>query len=113
MRSNEFFYWLQGYFELCGELSHGERPEFLTTKQCECIARHLELVAVSDPEAGRLGKIRAIVEFMIDGSITTEAGSAKIRTEVSAQFVHVIDPAAGPEAQAKLNEIHSGRLQRC
>lgn len=109
MRINEFFYWLQGYFEISGTTAA------LTRDQLAMITRHLDLVDVGkggSPDAARIGKIRAIVEFALDGSMAAEAATLKIRVEVSDQFVHVIDPAAGgPEAQAKLNAVH-GNGQR-
>lgn len=107
MRINEFFYWLQGYFEIRRVVDVAD----LAAEQFTCILRHLDLVDVGkggSPDAARLGKIRAIVEFAIDGSMTVEAACKKIKTEVHEQFVHVIDPAAGgPEIQAMLNAVHS------
>lgn len=106
MRTNEFFYWLQGYFEIRGIVAAAD----LTAEQFTCIVRHLGLVDVGEggsPGAARIGKIRAIVEFALDGSMPIEAATKKIKAEVHDQFVHVIDPAAGgPEAQAHLNAVH-------
>lgn len=49
MKSSEFCYWLQGYFELQPEAT---KP--LTTEQVETIQRHLALVFAHDidPQAG-------------------------------------------------------------
>lgn len=114
MRINEFFYWLQGYFEISGTTAA------LTRDQLAMTTRHLDLVDVGkggSPDAARIGKIRAIVEFALDGSMAAEAATLKIRVEVSDQFVHVIDPAAGPlSTQARLNAAHgpsSGVAMRC
>ena len=100
MRTNEFFYWLQGYFELSGSTAA------LTPDQFSCIGRHLALVGADG--AVRTSKARSIIEFALDGAMTTEVATARLRAEIHHQFVHVIDPEAGPEAQAKLNEIHAG-----
>lgn len=106
MRANEFFYWLQGYFEIRGIVC----PADLTAEQFTCILRHLDLVDVGkggSPDVARLGKIRAIVEFTLDGSMPIDAATKKIKAEVHDQFVHVIDPEAGSAAvQAQLNAVH-------
>jgi len=106
MRINEFFYWLQGYFELSGSTAP------LTSAQATMVMRHLDLVDVGkggSPDAVRLGKMRALLEFGVEGSMALDIVTDKIRKEVHEQFVHVIDPAAGgPEVQAKLNATHNG-----
>lgn len=104
MRINEFFYWLQGYFEINGT------ADDLTSEQCTIILRHLDLVDVGkggSPDAARLGKMRTLLDLAVEGTLLRGIATEKIRSEVSEQFIHVIDPAAGgPEVQAKLNAIH-------
>ena len=104
MRINEFFYWLQGYFEISG------MADALTSEQCTLILRHLDLVDVGkggSPDAARLGKMRTLLDLAVEGTLPRGIATEKIRSEVSEQFIHVIDPAAGgPEVQAKLNTIH-------
>lgn len=106
MRINEFFYWLQGYFEISGT------ADDLTSEQCTIILRHLDLVDVGkggSPDAARLGKMRTLLDLAVEGTLLRGIATEKIRSEVSEQFIHVIDPAAGgPEVQAKLNAIHNG-----
>lgn len=42
MKSENFCYWLQGYFEILG------KSESLTTEQVDCIKRHLNMVFYHD-----------------------------------------------------------------
>jgi len=106
MQINEFFYWLQGYFEVRGIITAAD----LTTEQLTCIRQHIELVSLTlsrRVDTGRFDKIKAIVDFAIDGSMHIDTATAKIKAEVHDQFVHVIDPAAGgSDAQAQLNAVH-------
>jgi hypothetical protein len=119
MTDNEFFYWLQGFFELSGT----QAP--LTRDQAECIHRHIDLVrdhcktsAQGPAHAARrlperIAGINALVEMITADNSGTDAIAAMatkaIRSNIHEQFVHVIDPAAGDtEQQAKLNAIHSG-----
>ena len=99
MRINEFFYWLQGYFEISGT------TEALTSEQCTCIIKHLDLVNVVDMT--RATKMRTLLDLAVEGVLPLAIATTRIRGEVSEQFIHVIDPAAGgPEVQAKLNAVH-------
>jgi hypothetical protein len=110
MTDSQFFYWLQGYFELSGH------KEPLNITQADCIERHAKLVRAALPHGAelpeRLGVIETMAKLMrqeFSTAIAVVATNA-IRTCVHEQFVHVIDPAAGgPEQQAKLNEAHAGR----
>lgn len=109
MRINELFYWLQGYFEISGT------TEALTPEQCTCILRHIDLVDVTgingSPEAARIGKMRTLLDLAVEGTLPRAIATDKIRSEVSEQFIHVIDPAAGgPEVQVKLNAVHGTAL---
>jgi hypothetical protein len=118
MTENELFYWLQGFFELT--LCDG--PAFLSLARAECIKRHVALARVSLRRGQQLGERVARIELLADMILTPGSGSSdeltqrmqelttRLRTEVDAQFQHVIDPQAGDDdQQARLNEIHSGR----
>jgi hypothetical protein len=119
MSDNEFFYWLQGFFELSGS------TEPLTRDQADCIHRHIDLVrehckmsAQGPAHAARrlperLAGINTLVEMILadeSGSTSVSAVATKaIRTNIHEQFVHVIDPVAGnAEQQAKLHAMHGG-----
>lgn len=111
MNANEFFYWLQGFFELTDDPTAA-----LSAVQAECITKHIALVE-RPPE--RLIEIRALLRIgaraAAAGGVATNAAAVTdaIRGLVSEQFVHVIDPAAGgPEVQTKLNKAHGGKM-RC
>lgn len=45
MKSRDFAFWLQGFFELAG-------CDAITAEQAKCIKTHLELVFKHDPEIG-------------------------------------------------------------
>lgn len=108
MQTTEFFYWLQGYFEL------SITPKILNIEQCVIIRRHIALVFASKNKCSpddtiRLAKIDTLLGITIDGDISSEIVTDKIRKEVHAQFVHVIDPKYGPpDVQAKLDAVHGG-----
>jgi hypothetical protein len=118
MTDNEFFYWLQGFFELGGS----QAP--LTHEQADCIHRHIDLVREHNRPAAqgpviaarlpeRIAGINALVEMITADNSGTDAIAAvatqAIRANIHAQFVHVIDTqAGGPEQQSALNKIHGG-----
>jgi len=109
MRTHEFAYWLQGYFEL------QENTNALTRKQAECIVRHAQLVTTV--ERTRTGNfvswVRGVLQTagMIDNE---ESNGAKfedfsasltelIRAELHECFKHEIDNKYGVEG---LGEVH-------
>ena len=107
MQITEFFYWLQGYFEI------SITPKVLTIEQCVIIRRHIALVFASKNKCSsddtiRLAKIDTLLGITIDGDISIEIVTDKIRNEVRAQFVHVIDPGYPNDVQEKLNIVHGG-----
>lgn len=116
MSPNEFFYWLQGFFEL------SDTPGPLSMTQADCIGRHVALVMhwLGEGKQGggahpqtiaRLHEVRTFAKLLIDArpDAMREEFTTQIRTIVHEQFVHVIDPQAGDaETQEKLNEIHHG-----
>ncbi len=118
MHTNEFFYWLQGFFELSGA---DAQP--LTDWQIDCIVRHDRLVAATDGARGeQMIKIGVMLDLMRDGTVDRAKGTESIRRAVAQQFQHVIDPQAGDDSQqAKLNTIHqwigganpTGAVYRC
>lgn len=108
MTPHEFFYWLQGYFEI-----YGVDVPPLTDHQIECIIRHDRLVAAAGHGRGEgMIKIGVLLELMRDGAVDRAKGTESIRRMLAAQFQHVIDPLAGDaEQQAKLNAVHNlGRV---
>ena len=109
MQITEFFYWLQGYFEI------SITPKVLTIEQCVIIRRHIELVFASKNKYSpddtiRLAKMNTLLGLNVDGLISAEITTNKIREEVHAQFVHVIDPEYPNDVQENLNIIHGGNL---
>jgi hypothetical protein len=104
MQANEFFYWLQGYFELIG----AEVPP-LTDHQIDCIVRHDRLVHAQHVRPEQMIKIGVMLELMRDGSFDRAKGTESVRRMVAQQFQHVIDPqSAPPEKQQELNNLHGG-----
>lgn len=118
MQTNEFFYWLQGFFELSGT---DVQP--LTDWQIDCIVRHDRLVSAAGHGRGeQMIKIGVMLDLMRDGTVDRVNGTKSIRRMVAHQFQHAIDPQAGDETQqAKLNAAHqiggvdpkTGAVYRC
>lgn len=102
MSPNEFFYWLQGYFELLG----AEVPP-LTDHQIDCIVRHDRLVHASHVRPEQMIKIGVMLDLMRSGDFDRAKGTESVRRMVAHQFQHVIDPQAGGELEQQvLNGIH-------
>lgn len=115
MTENEFFYWLQGYFELHNVLTAGTPPLVLTLAQAECIGRHAALVRTSGATPGKaFGRVEFLAELIQDPLLQPDGRgefTRKMQAEVAGQFQHVIDPkAGGPEVQAELQAIHDGPM---
>lgn len=118
MSPQDYFYWLQGFFELTDnfEVPKGEGLCTLTGWQVKCIIKHDDLVAAHGTRGEAMIKIRTVLDMMNEQSIDLRVGTAKIRAIVAHTFEHVIDPAAGgSEVQKKLDAIHgkSGVVYRC
>ena len=127
MTHTSFFYWLQGYFELCR--SNRTSEPCLSLEHVACIMQHAALVSASNfpspapgarhPDDARFALVCTLLTLMYEGVAGLELGTAKLRTLIHEQFAHVIDPQAGPaETQALLNNLHhagvGGKpLQRC
>lgn len=112
MSPQDYFYWLQGYFELTD--NHDAQGigglGVFTPWQVACIIKHDDLVAAQQPRGEAMIKIRAVLDMMSDQLIDPAAGTTRIRSIVAATFEHFIDPAAGgSDVQEKLNAIHSPR----
>ena len=105
MQPNEFFYWLQGYFEL----SPDSIP--LTKAQAERIIAHTRLVSQPGEAIIAVRHMCALITGGIRDAVTTDT----IRSTVADVFEHVIDPqAGGPKTQDHLNGLHGGGgLMRC
>jgi hypothetical protein len=114
MQPINFFYWIQGYFELV-ELVHRDlnardepNPSILSYTQFECVLRHIALVEATvgnDNLPGRLIAIKALADRVDRDNL--ELMTLTIRGIVHDQFAHVIDKIDPPEKQQELNEIHS------
>ena len=102
MKTTEFCYWLQGYFELGGDT--------LTTKQISIVNAHLDLVfkyiqlTKAKPDAG------SSFCYLLKGMLL--AGNPDvpyIKSELNKCFLHEIDPTYGDQGvQNILNQAHSG-----
>ena len=117
MHTNEFCYWLQGYFELKDELESNESKGFpLTQKQMECIRRHMDIVKSVDK--GNTGPfilwLEGVLSLAQGSTVDPNHTTDLIRTKLAGIFKDVIDKSYTkdlPEDEAdefdkKLDEIH-------
>lgn len=120
MKSTEFAYWLQGFFEL-NHLTEGTglKDLILQKGHYECIQDHINLVKTYESE-----KVMPFVHWLegfIAGylvSSTTDDNNAEytravnttkeIQTRLGNLFAHEIDPSYGKEKQEAMNKVHSG-----
>mgnify|MGYP003423165044 FL=1 len=104
MEETNFWYWLQGGFEL----SRSSVP--LTVDQFDCINKHALLVGathLNPKRSAKLTQLMTVAELGRQNLMPAENATVVIKTLAAEQFQHVIDPQAGPpEVQAKLNNIH-------
>lgn len=100
MSESDFCYWLQGFFELNGEI-----PGDFTDDQRRCIVKHLDLVDYSN---GRPSKICC----WIRGAVAVGGSPGHVAAKLAEHFKHVIDPAT-PGDQGQMNAIHGDTLMRC
>jgi hypothetical protein len=109
MTEQEFFYWLQGYFELGGVDTDPAQVRLIA----ETILRHASLVRARLTRHSTLGEGFVRCEFI--AANIANGGPLTLSTlgqHVAAEFLHVIDPqAGGEEEQGKLNAIHSGEVK--
>lgn len=106
MNVENFFYWLQGAFEIAD-------LKTICKEQAEMILRHILLVEeqTNGKPGERIIQIKTYCQLIAtkDMDLTDE-----VRKCINDQFVHVIDPKAGPqEIQEKLNHIHGKPGIRC
>jgi hypothetical protein len=109
MTAQEFFYWLQGFIELCNA---GAIKFVISTDIARCILAHIDLM----PEGERgeaIIEVRTLVRLAERaGSQDRSIGLTRDITDAVAQvFLHVIDPKAGDtKVQAELNAKHNSHL---
>lgn len=107
MRHRDFCYWIQGCVELADPL------EF-TTKQIDCIKKHIELVEVSQkdvkkpsPHAGFFQSLKTIIG---NARQLSAAEFAVVKKLLHAEFVHIDANTEGD--QDEMDEAHHGRPPR-
>ena len=105
MTAQEFFYWLQGFIELC---SAGGIKFFIGPDIAKCIVAHIDLIPNGERGEGVI-EVRTLVRLASRTASEEEARNITrdIVEAVAQVFLHVIDPKAGDAMeQAKLNAIH-------
>lgn len=112
MKSRDFVYWLQGYFELA-------KPVELSTDALILIRRHLDMVKVHEGRNtssivswldGVLSHVPAnIDELSLRGAFAVTAPTDLIRDRLADEFIHVIDPSFPLNQQGALSEAHQGK----
>lgn len=100
MKSTEFAYWLQGWFEI------GEGPLVMSSRQKQIIRKHLDMVLKHDSSISPFcawvdGVLTALGENDLDAEML-----AKVQERLNNQFLHVIDKSYPAEQQKVLNIIH-------
>lgn len=85
MKSNEFMYWLQGFFELCEDKQ-------LNSEQVTKIKNHLKMVVITD-KTSILPFCAWLNGFFeaIETDCLTEIQTNKIKIRLSGIFVHVVE----------------------
>jgi hypothetical protein len=97
MKSSEFAYWLQGWFEL-------QEPHYAGATQTALMRAHLALVFACDPTpSGFCCWLRNWFHHENPPVLGDESITA-IRDELQKEFIHVIDPSY--PNQDVLNAIH-------
>lgn len=103
MTNRDFFYWLQGYFEL------GAPNTYIDKRQADLIIRHAAMVRDTGE---RLIEVRTYARMLTRDPVVDTATAIAITNEmreaVNGEFLHVLDPQdGGPAEQARLNAFHS------
>lgn len=109
MTAQEFFYWLQGFIELC---SAGAIKFVIGPDIARCILSHIDLVPAEERGEGLI-EIRTLVRLAVKAQTEDRAieHTRNIVDAVAQVFQHVIDPKAGAAAtQAALNATHNAHL---
>jgi hypothetical protein len=117
MTENEFFYWLQGYFELTNSGVMDASLFVLSIAQAVCISRHAALVRLDVAAPGKsFNRIEFLAELLHDKLLQPDGRgefTRKLVNEVAAQFQHVIDPSQGtPEQVAEKQAVHDGPREK-
>ncbi len=109
MKSTEFAYWLQGFFELSGD-----SIKELNEKHCVLIKKHLELVFTYDKTPSKfciwLKGVLDSADIACGNSEDLELNqdfTNLIKKELASIFKHEIDSSYGSDIQDALNNIHS------
>lgn len=106
MTSENFCYWLQGYFEI-------ERPTHMGQWQVECLRRHVALVEACNkqspprydsPSTTFVTNLSALLSFVAVTEL--EEGTVKaLQQRLNEVFKHEVD---GPDPTGELQAIHDG-----
>jgi hypothetical protein len=110
MKSRDFCYWLQGFFELTN-LNESEQQYIYAHRKC--IITHLNLVIETNrlsPESnsGTLDFVKELHDLLSNLGHLEEVDYDKIKTKLSWIFHHVVDPTFGDQnVQDSLNKIHN------
>lgn len=119
MNHQDFYYWLQGCFELSEN-----RDWFLSGTQLKRIENHLDLVAKTDKQLnGFAAWLRGMIDAFNIACNSREdypdrlSFTNKIRDNLDECFKHEVDPKYdnnNPDLKKKLNQIHNpNTLFRC
>lgn len=111
MKTSEFAYWLQGYFEL----REDDAP--LTVKQCVVIQNHINLVKTRLKEKKTKARcdLHTRVEVMLHAHTLCKISLGEltpvIKELTAREFQHVIDPSymKTEEEKTKLLDVHDGK----
>jgi hypothetical protein len=100
MKSDQFAFWLQGWFEL-------EAPSRANAHRTSLIRAHLSMVFAHERRPSEFCQwLREL--FQHDNPPTLEEETlGAIRQQLSREFIHVIDPSYPAEQQPMLNAIHA------
>jgi hypothetical protein len=103
MKSIDFCYWLQGWFELF-------EPPIINQKQIQTIQEHLSLVYQYDKEiipfcAELQGLLLFVQPVELDAATTQ-----KIKNRLNETFLKQIDSRYTPQEHAALNAIHKPEM---
>ena len=109
MNERDFFYWLQGAFEMNGATCLHETNANVAIQHAELVVKTVELSEAPAPLSERFFDIKRLLADFIEYKPSRPQIAVKIQATLAAQFQHVIDPSfGGPEVQAQLNAIHAG-----
>lgn len=104
MTPQEFFYWLQGFFELGGIAG----PIYIDARVAACVLAHIDLIGERARGEGVI-EVRTLTRLAANAKTSeeTQRYTDAIAAAVANVFTHVIDPLAGDAAvQARLNALH-------